>query len=110
MQSFIIGPSQKTLAKLTVFTRHAGGVAVAKFRTPGGAAACLEAMHGRFFGGRAISCQYWDGVEDFTAAGGESAREREEREEDFGKWLESVGGEAADGGGGRGGGERTGGE
>ena len=75
------------LAKLTVFARHAEGVVVAKFREPGGAAACIEAMNGRFFGGRRVACSYWDGREDFRCKEDESAAER--REASFGDWLES---------------------
>ena len=73
------------LAKLTVFPRHAEGVAVAKFRTPGAAAACLEAMHGRFFGGRRLVAQFWDGVEDFTHR--ETEAESSSREASFGAFL-----------------------
>jgi HIV Tat-specific factor 1 len=82
------------LAKLTVFPRHAEGVAVAKFRTPGGAAACLTAMHGRFFGGRKLAVSYWDGSEDFTHK--EGAQEAASREESFGAWLDAHGGAEED--------------
>jgi len=74
------------LAKLTVFARHAQGVALAKFAGAGAAARCIELMNGRFFGGRRLACGYWDGVEDFRGKEGED--EAAGRERDFGQWLE----------------------
>jgi len=49
-------------------------------------AECVKLMHNRFFGGRQLSCIYWDGVTDFTVAEAESALEA--REEAFGDWLD----------------------
>jgi HIV Tat-specific factor 1 len=102
------------IEKLTVFARHADGVVVVKFKSAGAAATCLETMNGRFFGGRRIACEYWDGVTDFRPK--ETEADQARRLEEFGKWLEGgEGGEgegtgagsagAAGGGGGGGGGQ-----
>jgi HIV Tat-specific factor 1 len=71
-----------------IFDRHPEGVVFVKFEAPGAAALCINKMNGRFFAGKRIICGYWDGVEDFKEKEDES--EAEKREEEFGKWIESV--------------------
>ena len=71
-----------------IFDRHPEGVVFVKFESPGAAALCINKMNGRFFAGKRIICGYWDGVEDFKEKEDES--EASKREEEFGKWIESV--------------------
>lgn len=58
-----------------------------KFKLPSAAQECIKMMDGRFFGGRQISCFYWDGKTDYKRAP-ESEEEMKKRIEEFGEWLE----------------------
>nr|CCA23603.1 conserved hypothetical protein [Albugo laibachii Nc14]CCA24162.1 conserved hypothetical protein [Albugo laibachii Nc14] len=71
--------------KITLFGHHQDGVVIVKFASSGSAAKCLEVMDGRFFAGRKIDCQYWDG-EDYTHR--ESKSEEQNRAASFDEWLE----------------------
>lgn len=43
-----------------MYKEHPQGVVTVKFKNDAGAAAaCLERMHGRFFGGRTITAAMW---------------------------------------------------
>ncbi len=55
------------VARVNVFPRHPDGVVQVKFKTDAGATLCIERMNGRFFAGRKLVCELWDGVEDFAA-------------------------------------------
>ncbi|CCI49570.1 unnamed protein product [Albugo candida] len=71
--------------KITLFGHHEDGIVVVKFASSGSAAKCLEVMKGRFFAGRKIDCQYWDG-EDYTHR--ESKVDEQNRAASFDEWLE----------------------
>ena len=51
--------------KLTLFPHHAAGVIMIKYKSPGAAIAALALFNGRYFGGRRIVAEFWDGKEDF---------------------------------------------
>ena len=72
------------IEKMTVFEKHDDGVIVVKFANAEVADACIQAMKGRFYGGRKIDCQLWDGT-DYTHR--ESQQEELKRTEAFGQWL-----------------------
>lgn len=57
---------------------------------PAGAQKCIELMHNRFFGGRKISCEYYDNKSDYRVR--ESEESEEQRLKAFGDWLEGGGG------------------
>ncbi|XP_051539402.1 HIV Tat-specific factor 1 homolog [Myxocyprinus asiaticus] len=63
--------------KVIIFDRHPDGVASLAFKEPEEADMCQAALNGRWFGGRQLSAQLWDGVTDYQVE--ETSREREER-------------------------------
>ncbi|XP_012934154.1 HIV Tat-specific factor 1 isoform X2 [Heterocephalus glaber] len=65
------------IKKLLLFDRHPDGVASVSFRDPEEADHCIQTLDGRWFGGRQITAQPWDGTTDYQVE--ETAREREER-------------------------------
>ncbi|XP_012372803.1 HIV Tat-specific factor 1 [Octodon degus] len=65
------------IKKLLLFDRHPDGVASVSFRDPEEADYCIQTLDGRWFGGRQITAQAWDGTTDYQVE--ENAREREER-------------------------------
>ncbi|XP_045439700.1 HIV Tat-specific factor 1 homolog [Pipistrellus kuhlii] len=65
------------IRKLLLFDRHPGGVASVSFRNPEEADYCIQTLNGRWFGGRQITAQVWDGTTDYQVE--ETTREREER-------------------------------
>ncbi|KAF6090614.1 HIV-1 Tat specific factor 1 [Phyllostomus discolor] len=65
------------IKKLLLFDRHPDGVASVSFRNPEEADHCIQTLDGRWFGGRQITAQAWDGTTDYQVE--ETTREREER-------------------------------
>lgn len=65
------------IKKLLLFDRHPDGVASVSFRDPEEADYCIQTLDGRWFGGRQITAQVWDGTTDYQVE--ETTREREER-------------------------------
>lgn len=65
------------IRKLLLFDRHPDGVASVSFREPEEADSCIQTLDGRWFGGRQITAQAWDGTTDYQVE--ETSREREER-------------------------------
>ncbi|KAF3705678.1 HIV Tat-specific factor 1 [Channa argus] len=63
--------------KVILFDRHPDGVASVAFKDPEQASACILSFNGRWFGGRQLSAQVWDGTTDYQVE--ETTREREER-------------------------------
>lgn len=45
--------------------RHPDGVASVAFKEPEEADACIQSFNGRWFGGRQLSVQFWDGKTDY---------------------------------------------
>jgi HIV Tat-specific factor 1 len=74
-----------TVNKITLFTKHPEGVVIIKFASSGSAATCIDVMNGRFFAGRKLTCNYWDGT-NYTYR--ESKEEEQKRAEEFNQWLE----------------------
>ncbi|KAM6151335.1 17S U2 SnRNP complex component HTATSF1 [Rhynchocyon petersi] len=65
------------IKKLILFDRHPDGVASVSFRDPEEADYCIQTLDGRWFGGRQITAEPWDGTTDYQVE--ETTREREER-------------------------------
>ncbi|XP_069468902.1 17S U2 SnRNP complex component HTATSF1 [Ambystoma mexicanum] len=63
--------------KVLIFDRHPDGVASVSFKETEEADLCIAALNGRWFGGRQLSVESWDGVTDYQIE--ETSREREER-------------------------------
>uniref|UniRef100_A0A8C4SNY0 17S U2 SnRNP complex component HTATSF1 n=1 Tax=Erpetoichthys calabaricus TaxID=27687 RepID=A0A8C4SNY0_ERPCA len=73
--------------KVVIFDRHPDGVASVAFKEPEQADGCKLALHGRWFGGRQLTAELWDGVTDYQVE--ETTREREERLKGWTSFLES---------------------
>ncbi|XP_018598598.1 17S U2 SnRNP complex component HTATSF1 [Scleropages formosus] len=72
--------------KVIIFDRHPDGVASVAFKEPEHADMCQVALDGRWFGGRKLSVQLWDGTTDYQVE--ETNREREERLKGWSAFLE----------------------
>ncbi|XP_045895493.1 HIV Tat-specific factor 1 isoform X2 [Micropterus dolomieu] len=72
--------------KVILFDRHPDGVASIAFKEPEQADACILSFNGRWFGGRQLSAQLWDGTTDYQVE--ETTREREERLKGWSTFLE----------------------
>uniref|UniRef100_A0A671FFL6 17S U2 SnRNP complex component HTATSF1 n=1 Tax=Rhinolophus ferrumequinum TaxID=59479 RepID=A0A671FFL6_RHIFE len=75
------------IRKLLLFDRHPDGVASVSFRDPEEADYCIQTLNGRWFGGRQITAQAWDGTTDYQVE--ETTREREERLKGWEAFLNS---------------------
>ncbi|AWO99910.1 putative HIV Tat-specific factor 1 [Scophthalmus maximus] len=73
--------------KVILFDRHPDGVASVSFKEPEQADACILSFNGRWFGGRQLSAQLWDGTTDYQVE--ETSREREERLKGWSTFLET---------------------
>ena len=47
---------------MTIFERHEEGPIAIKFKEAAHAEQCNSLMHGRWFGGRQLACDFWDGT------------------------------------------------
>nr|XP_057943821.1 HIV Tat-specific factor 1 isoform X1 [Doryrhamphus excisus] len=72
--------------KVILFDRHPDGVASVAFKEQEPADACIQSFNGRWFGGRQLSAQLWDGATDYQVE--ETTREREERLKGWSSFLE----------------------
>ncbi|XP_078424564.1 17S U2 SnRNP complex component HTATSF1 [Cetorhinus maximus] len=76
------GQVKKTL----VFDRHPNGVASVAFKEPEQADLCISMLNGRWFGGRQITAEAWDGIIDYQID--ETIKEREYRLKSWESFLE----------------------
>ncbi|XP_040179688.1 HIV Tat-specific factor 1 [Rana temporaria] len=72
--------------KVLIFDRHPDGVASVSFKEAEEGDACTLALNGRWFGGRQLLVETWDGVTDYQIE--ETSREREERLKGWEKFLD----------------------
>lgn len=72
--------------KVILFDRHPDGVASIAFKEADQADACILSFNGRWFGGRQLSAELWDGTTDYQVE--ETTREREERLKGWSTFLE----------------------
>ncbi|KAF7663547.1 hypothetical protein LDENG_00207960 [Lucifuga dentata] len=72
--------------KVIIFDRHPDGLASVAFKEPEQADTCIQALNGRWFGGRQLSVHLWDGTTDYQVE--ETTREREERLKGWSNFLE----------------------
>ncbi|MGH0186749.1 UNVERIFIED_CONTAM: hypothetical protein FKN15_022728 [Acipenser sinensis] len=71
--------------KVLIFDRHPDGVASVAFKEPEEADVCQLALNGRWFGGRKLSAELWDGKTDYQIE--ETSRERDERLKGWSSFL-----------------------
>jgi len=77
-----IGPVEK----IKFFERNPEGVVVIKFEDHFLAEKCIAKMNGRFFAGRRLEADLYDGWTNYEVK--ESEEQRQERMKAFGSWLE----------------------
>lgn len=58
------------VVRLSVFSQHPDGPILIRFRSAGAAVEAISAFNGRFFGGRRITCEFWDGKTDYRCVRG----------------------------------------
>ncbi|XP_053328877.1 HIV Tat-specific factor 1 [Spea bombifrons] len=73
--------------KVLIFDRHPDGVASVSFKEAEESDACILALNGRWFGGRQLVVESWDGVTDYQIE--ETSREREERLKGWDNFLQT---------------------
>ena len=76
--------------QVKIYSHSPEGVVTVKFRSADAAAQCLALMAGRFFGGRRLAAELWDGVATWHAAKPkETPEEQAARLEAFARALEA---------------------
>lgn len=85
-----ICPEGDEIKKVTIFKSHPEGVVVIRFKDASVALKCVELMNGRFYDGRKLSAELWDGVTEYAPKGDAELRVNDEvrRMEAFDEWLE----------------------
>lgn len=68
------------IAKVRVFETNPEGVVVVKFQDPKNCQECIKALQGRWFGGRQIKAEVWDGVTNFKVRKTDQISEEEAQE------------------------------
>jgi HIV Tat-specific factor 1 len=72
--------------------QHPEGIISVRFKEPEPAVACVRLMEGRFFGGRRLGAELYDGKTRYdsfrSGKGQESEEEEKERLERYARWLE----------------------
>uniref|UniRef100_A0A4W3GVA5 17S U2 SnRNP complex component HTATSF1 n=1 Tax=Callorhinchus milii TaxID=7868 RepID=A0A4W3GVA5_CALMI len=72
--------------KVLIFDRHPDGVASVAFKEVEEADQCIQMLNGRWFAGRQIIAEAWDGQVDYQIE--ETVREREERLKSWSTYLD----------------------
>lgn len=76
--------------QVKVYHHSPEGVVTVKFRSPEAAQSCIRLMAGRFFGGRRLEAELWDGIATWHAAKpAETPEEQAARLEAFARELEA---------------------
>lgn len=75
-----------SVRKVEIYDLHPDGVATIAFNEFDDSDKCIELMNGRFFAGRKLDAQHWDGKTKFKME--ESEKEVEKRIEQWEKFLE----------------------
>lgn len=72
--------------KITIFERNIEGVVAVKFASTDACLQCIEVMNNRWYDGRKLKAQLYDGVTDYRYK--ETEEDRTERERKWQEWLE----------------------
>ncbi|CEI85549.1 hypothetical protein RMCBS344292_00011 [Rhizopus microsporus] len=85
------------VTNVILYDKSPNGVVSVRFKEKESAEACVALMDGRYFSGRQISAEIYDGKTRYEKTGGKQTEEDEEAEkqrlERYAKWLEEQGGE-----------------
>ena len=74
------------IVSLKIFERNPDGVVAVKFEQDWAAARCIEVMHERWFDGRRLTADYYDGYSNYFVP--ETDEERAARDAMWERWLE----------------------
>jgi hypothetical protein len=79
-----------SVEKITVFSKHPGGVMIVKVTQPNAASDAVTKFNGKVgSNGRKVEASYWDGVTDFTCRDVDrEEKDTEKRLDEFGDWLD----------------------
>lgn len=80
------GAACGTVEKVTVFESNAEGTVAVKFTTLEACVQCIKVMNGRWYDGRKLSAEFYDGETDYRYK--ETEKDRSERERKWQDWLE----------------------
>lgn len=72
--------------RVTVFERSMEGAVAVKFTTMEACVKCVRVMNGRWYDGRKLEAEFYDGVTDYRYK--ETEADREERDKKWQQWLE----------------------
>lgn len=75
-----------TVEMVTVFERSIEGAVAVKFATLEACVKCIQVMNGRWYDGRKISAEFYDGVTDYRYK--ETQKDRAERDKKWQEWLD----------------------
>ena len=75
------------IKRLTIHEFHPEGIVEIKFEEPKAAEECIKTFAGRYYGGRLLECDYYDGKTNYKNIR-ESREDEQNRIDNFGKWLE----------------------
>jgi len=73
--------------KISIFEHNPEGVVVVKYKNGDGASKCIEVMNGRFFAGKQLEAEFYDGVSNYYVE--ESEKAKAQRVAKWEKWLET---------------------
>jgi len=73
-------------AKVKIFKRNPEGVVAIKFENHDDAAKCIRVMNGRWFGGKQLDVDFYDGWSNYEVT--ETEEQKEERMSKFSQWIE----------------------
>ncbi len=80
------------VTNVVLFDKEPDGIMTVRFSTEEAAGKCIAAMDGRYFGGRTVAAELYDGKRRYQKAGKDANENgdvsEEVRLESFGKWLE----------------------
>eukprot|EP01114_Cavostelium_apophysatum_P014695 TRINITY_DN3872_c0_g1_i1.p1 TRINITY_DN3872_c0_g1~~TRINITY_DN3872_c0_g1_i1.p1 ORF type:complete len:338 (-),score=70.11 TRINITY_DN3872_c0_g1_i1:4-1017(-) len=83
-----------TVEKVKIFQRNPDGVVVVKFAQHFAASRCVEKMNGRFFAGRKLEAEFYDGWTNYFVE--ETEEQTKERLKKWSEWIESGNDENSD--------------
>lgn len=74
------------VSSVKIFERNPEGVVAVKFTRGYYAQKCIEIMNGRWFDGRQLSAEFYDGISDYYVR--ETDEDKQLRDKEWSKWLE----------------------
>ncbi|KAI9142042.1 hypothetical protein BKA69DRAFT_1016884, partial [Paraphysoderma sedebokerense] len=79
------------VTNVILYDNEPDGVMSIRFKEPESAKLCIQFLNGRFFDGKRIEAEIFDGKAKYRKSGGRDDEDEESRIEKYQKWLESGG-------------------